>query len=165
MHYEYKINMWASGGLFRRRSGRRGVGNGRRRREREREERKCRQQVGVARGMARERERRAELAWWERQEGKWAAANAAVATAAKAAAAGVAARWWVRRQGAAVGRRTTGTAVAMAVAVTPTAEATATVGAAPAGLCRRAERVLHSRLRPGGRGMRLGGGGKRGWVT
>ena len=98
MHFDYKINMWAAGGLVRCRSGRRGVGNGRRRREREREERKCRQRVGVASGMARERERRMELAWWERQESKWAAANAAEATAAKAAAAGVAARWWVRRQ-------------------------------------------------------------------
>jgi len=29
--------------------------------------------------------------------------------------------------------------------------------AAPASLCRRAERVLHSQLRRGGRGMRLGG--------
>ena len=108
--------------------------------------------------MARERERRMELAWWERQESKWAAANAAEATAAKAAAAGVAARWWVRRQGAAARRRATGTTVVMAAAVATTAAATATVGAAPASLCRRAERVLHSRLRHGGRGMRLVGG-------
>ena len=165
LHFDYKINMWAAGGLVRCRSGRRGVGNGRRRREREREERKRRQRVGVASGMARERERRMELAWWERQESKWAAANAAEATAAKAAAAGVAARWWVRRQGAAARRRATGTTVVMAAAVATTAAATATVGAAPASLCRRAERVLHSRLRHGGRGMRLGGGGKRGWVT
>ena len=62
MHFDYKINMWAAGGLVRCRSGRRGVGNGRRRREREREERKCRQRVGAASGMARERERRMELA-------------------------------------------------------------------------------------------------------
>ena len=81
LHFDYKINMWAAGGLVRCRSGRRGVGNGRRRREREREERKRRQRVGVASGMARERERRMELAWWERQERKWAAANAAEAAA------------------------------------------------------------------------------------
>ena len=35
LHFDYKINMWAAGGLVRCRSGRRGVGNGRRRRERE----------------------------------------------------------------------------------------------------------------------------------
>ena len=47
---------------MRRRSRRRGVGNGRKRRERERGARKSRRREGVARGVVREREMRAELA-------------------------------------------------------------------------------------------------------
>ena len=107
--------------------------------------------------------------WEERQEGKWEAAAAAVVMAAAAAAAGVQARWWVRK-GRARQRRRRATAAAAAAATAAAAAAATAVRsgwaeAAPASLCRRAERVLHSQLRHGGRGLRLGGGGKRGWVT
>ena len=131
------------------------------------------QREGMAKAVARERERRVDLAWWGRQARKWAAAVAATEMAVKAAKAGVAARWWVRRREAAM-RRAVGAAgeVAMAMAMGSCTAVAATVVAsagvaAPAVLCRRAERVSHSQPRHGGRGhgMRLGGGGKLGWVT
>ena len=111
---------------------------------------------------------RKKVRWEEQQEGKWEAAAAAVVVAAAATAAGVQARWWVRK-GRARQRRRRATAAAAATARAAAAAATVVrsgwAEAAPASLCRRAERVLHSQLRHGGRGLRLGGGGKRGWVT
>ena len=118
----------------------------------------------------REVQQRLDFVRWEgRQESKWEAAAAAVVVAAAATAAGVQARWWVRK-GRARQRQRRATAAAAATAsaaaaAAATAERCGWAEAAPACLSRRAERVLHSQLRHGGRGLRLGGGGKRGWVT
>ena len=143
------------GALVRRVRGKRGAGAGRcRRRQRRRRWllAKQREQEQVRREV---QQRLDFVRWEERQEHKWEAAAAATVVAAAAAAAGVRARWWVRKQqAAAAGAAKPAAATAAARAVT-----------APAGLCRRAERVPHSRPRHGGRGRRLGGGGKRGWVT
>ena len=152
------------GGLRRRSRGKRDVGMGRRRRRRRRRERLCAEQREREQ-LGREVQQRLDFVRWEeRQEGKWEAAAAAVVMAAAAAAAGVQARWWVRK-GRARRRRRRATATAAAAATATAAVRSSWAEAAPASLCRRAERVLHSQLRHGGRGLRLGGGGKRGWVT
>ena len=157
------------GALSRRARGKRGVGMGRRRRRRRRRER-LRAEQREREQLGREVQQRLDFVRWEeQQEGKWEAAAAAVVVAAAATAAGVQARWWVRK-GQARQRRRRVTAAAAATATAAAAAAATAVRsgwaeAAPANLCRRAERVLHSQLRHGGRGLRLGGGGKRGWVT
>ena len=148
------------GALGRRARGKRDVGMGRRRRRRRRRER-LRAEQREREQLGREVQQRLDFVRWEeRQEGKWEAAAAAVVVAAAATAAGVQARWWVRKGRA---RQRWRRATAAAAATARAAAAAATVvrsgwaEAAPASLCRRAERVLHSQLRHGGRSLRLGG--------
>ena len=145
------------GALGRRARGKRDVGMGRRRRRRRRRER-LRAEQREREQLEREVQQRLDFVRWEeRQEGKWEAAAAAVVVAAAATAAGVQARWWVRKGRARQRRRrATAAAAATATATAAAAAAAATAGrsgwaeAAPASLCRRAERVLHSQLRHGG---------------
>ena len=149
------------GALGRRVRGKRNAGMGRRKR-RQRRRARLRVEQWEREQVGREVQQRLDFVRWEeRQEDKWAAAAAAAAMAASAAAAGVRTRWWVRK-GQVRRQRAEATVAAAAAAA---AVRSGWAKAAPASLCRRAERVLHSQLRRGGRGMRLGGGGKLGWVT
>ena len=150
------------GALGRRVRGRRNAGMGRRKR-RQRRRARLRVEQWEREQVGREVQQRLDFVRWEeRQEDKWAAAAAAAAMAASAAAAGVRTRWWVRKGQV---RRQRAEAMVAAAAAAAAAVRSGWANAAPASLCRRAERVLHSQLRRGGRGMRLGGGGKLGWVT
>ena len=150
--------------LVRRVRGKRGVGMGRRRRQQRRRAWLLAEQQEREQVQREVRQRLDYVRWLERQESKWAAAAAAAATATAATAAGVQARWWVRK--GQVGRRGRAAAAAVAAAVAASAaERSSRTHAAPASLCRCAERVPQSRPRHGRRGKRLGGGGKRGWVT
>ena len=148
-----------AGGLTRRRRGRRGVGSGRRRRRREGKERRRHRQDLLRWALMQEGWQRDEMRWQQRQEAKWQRQVT---------------RPRLRR------RRTTRTTRRRAVAAARTTRRTRQRmtdsansddyrrrrdgGGAPASLCGQRVRVAGCWWGRGPR-YRLGGGGKRGWVT
>ena len=156
-----KIREMVSKGLVRRRTGRRGVGRGRRKRRLEGRERQRGRQEQMRRAWEREGWRRAELQWAQRQDAWWRSKG------------GKGASWRLRQRKQRRRRRATASNAMQRLPARGIGPGTGRQGPLQRGVGRASRRQRQKRLRAGKGGAgasgqqqrRLGGGGKRGWVT
>ena len=156
-----KIREMVSKGLVRRRRGRRGVGRGRRKRRLEGRERQRGRQEQMRRAWEREGWRRAELQWAQRQDARWRSKG------------GKGASWRLRQRKQRRRRRATASNAMQRLPARGIGPGTGRQGPLQRGVGRASRRQRQKRLRAGKGGAgasgqqqrRLGGGGKRGWVT
>ena len=143
-----KVSRRMAGGLTRRRRGRRGAGSGRRRQRQQQRERQRSKQIQQQQVRAQEQQRRVEEQWRIRQQEKWQGRQQG-------------SKWWLvrRRTPKATGRATRARGTAAPVLAEAPVRHRRAVRARLAQLSRGMRGVSHAW------GMRLGGGGKRGWVT
>ena len=156
-----KIREMVSKGLVRRRRGRRGVGRGRRKRRLEGRKRQRGRQEQMRRAWEREGWRRAELQWAQRQDAWWRSKG------------GKGASWRLRQRKQRRRRRATASNAMQRLPARGIGPGTGRQGPLQRGVGRASRRQRQKRLRAGKGGAgasgqqqrRLGGGGKRGWVT
>ena len=156
-----KIREMVSKGLVRRRTGRRGVGRGRRKRRLEGRKRQRGRQEQMRRAWEREGWRRAELQWAQRQDAWWRSKG------------GKGASWRLRQRKQRRRRRATTSNAMQRLPARGIGPGTGRQGPLQRGVGRASRRQRQKRLRAGKGGAgasgqqqrRLGGGGKRGWVT
>ena len=156
-----KIREMVSKGLVRRRRGRRGVGRGRRKRRLEGRERQRGRQEQMRRAWEREGWRRAELQWAQRQDARWRSKG------------GKGASWRLRQRKQRRRRLATASNAMQRLPARGIGPGTGRQGPLQRGVGRASRRQRQKRLRAGKGGAgasgqqqrRLGGGGKRGWVT
>ena len=156
-----KIREVVSKGLVRRRRGRRGVGRGRRKRRLEGRKRQRGRQEQMRRAWEREGWRRAELQWAQRQDAWWRSKG------------GKGASWRLRQRKQRRRRRATASNAMQRLPARGIGPGTGRQGPLQRGVGRASRRQRQKRLRAGKGGAgasgqqqrRLGGGGKRGWVT
>ena len=156
-----KIEKILHTGLTRRRRGRRGVGSGRRRRRRVGRERQRGRQEQMRRAWEREGWRRAELQWVQRQDARWRSKG------------GKGVSWRLRQRKQRRRRLATANNAMRRLPARGIGPGTGRQGPLQRGVGWASRRQWQKRLRAGKGGAgasgqqqrRLGGGGKRGWVT